>query len=167
MTDTVYIVTEGSYSSYKITRVYLDRDKAYQFVDAYNSTRSGHHEECTVEEYPVGAPAVQIDGKIWEGWWDSSRVEKPGQRASYGDLATPGYFEYFKPVEYTDEWKENFRVEEVWYTGEDPGKATVTGRSHPRANWLTARVIGTSKEHVEKVLQDTAAQVKAERAGIS
>jgi len=167
-THTAFVVTEGSYSDYHIVRVYLDRDEAQAFVDAYNGTLERRwkfvSDEYTLEEWTIGAPRVEMDGPIWEGTWHRQRVEKPGQRS-------PGYFEFFQPVEYSDEWTESFKVYEVWHVGPTPPKAEVTHSSGPHPNsaamGFTAIARGTSKEHVEKALQDTAAQMKAQHAGIA
>ena len=45
---TVYLVTAGSGDTYRIERVYLDRDEAYGFAEAYNGT--GPNEPGQVEE---------------------------------------------------------------------------------------------------------------------
>ena len=157
MSDKVYIVTSGSYSDYTIERVYLDLDEAQRFVDAYNGTLERRYQftcsDYQIEEFTVGAGPVEMDGPIWEGTWRYSQVE-----------------EMFAPREYTGEWRDSFEVHEVWHTGPTPPKAEVTltrgpGSGRPGTGFM-ATVRGTSREHVEKSLQDTAARLKAERAGL-
>jgi hypothetical protein len=155
--QTAYVVTSGHYSDYEVRRVYLDQDEAQRWVDAYNATSPDY--DCQIEEYPIGKPRADYDGPLWRGYWSCNRVEKPGQRSG-------GYFEHFQPVEFIDEWVDRFRIQETWHTGAAPGRARVV-QTNANSNWPSATVEGTSREHVEKVLQDTAAQVKAQRIGIT
>ena len=46
---TVYVVTAGSGDSYRIERVYLDREQAYQFAQDYNGIAPS--EPVHVEEW--------------------------------------------------------------------------------------------------------------------
>ena len=176
MSDKVYIVTSGSYSDYTIERVYLDLDEAQRFVDAYNGTLERRYQftcsDYQIEEFTVGAGPVEMDGPIWEGTWRYSQVEKPSEPDPdfYEKLSGPRYYEMFAPREYTGEWRDSFEVHEVWHTGPTPPKAEVTltrgpGSGRPGTGFM-ATVRGTSRDHVEKSLQDTAARLKAERAGL-
>ena len=56
---TVYVVTAGSGDTYRIERVYLDRDEAYDFAEAYNGTAP--NEPVQVEEWEPGAPRTGRD----------------------------------------------------------------------------------------------------------
>jgi hypothetical protein len=51
---TVYVVTAGSGDTYRIERVYLDRDQADRFAQDYNGIAP--NESVQVEEWQVGAP---------------------------------------------------------------------------------------------------------------
>ena len=51
---TVYVVTAGSGESYRIERVYLDRDQADQFAQDYNGIAPV--EPVQVEAWETGAP---------------------------------------------------------------------------------------------------------------
>jgi hypothetical protein len=148
MNDKVYIVTAGSYSDYAIVRVYLAEADAVTFVNAYNATNPC--DEAAVEEWAVGKPKAEYDGPVWVAQWSlQTRYDIP------------------EPFEHVT-------VYEKWHTGELPPNSRVTTREsgvggtnayydlHP---WVV--VEGLSKEHVEKSLHDTVAQVKAERAGLT
>lgn len=66
---TVYIVTSGEYSDYRINRVYLDRGEAEAHVKFFNSvTRS---EPRRVEEWSVGEPAGKVEGPGWTKYMSS------------------------------------------------------------------------------------------------
>src|ERR1700752_4213975 len=66
--QTVYVITAGSGDSYRIERVYLDRDHAYGFAQDYNGVAPV--EPVQVEEWQDGAPPAAYDGPYWraEGW---------------------------------------------------------------------------------------------------
>ena len=51
---TVYVMTAGSGETYRIERVYLDRDEAYKFAQNYNGIAPV--EPAQVEEWQIGAP---------------------------------------------------------------------------------------------------------------
>ena len=57
---TVYVVTAGSGDTYRIERVYLDRDQAHEFARDYNGTAP--NEPVHVEEWQTGAPRGAYDG---------------------------------------------------------------------------------------------------------
>src|SRR5258707_8320176 len=56
---TVYVVTAGSGESYRIERVYLDREQAYGFAQAYNGIAPV--EPVQVGEWQDGAPLAAYD----------------------------------------------------------------------------------------------------------
>lgn len=149
MTDsqTAYVVTSGSYSGYTVERVYLDRAEAQRFVDAYNNATRG---DCDIEEFPIGQPLEDYDGPCWEAEWIESHYVEPLVPNSYAPFWTT----------------EVLWIKSDWHTGSALPKAAVTWRraTHPPG---MVKVRGTSKGHVEKVLYDTIAQVKAEMAGIA
>ncbi len=171
--DKVYVVTSGSYSDYSIDRVYATKAEAERFVDARKQTYDADYYE--IEEWPLGGPRAEYDDPIWEGVYRLRKVEKPepwtlsdiaGMR---GGFVGYRYTEMFTPREYTGELKESFDYREIWHTGEAPPKAKVhyTSADENSIGVLYAVVRGASREHVEKLLQDTAARMKAERAGLT
>lgn len=135
--QTAYVVTEGSYSDYHIVRVYLDGDEAQRFVDAYNDTLTRRY-KFTCNGYFIEEFTIGGDRAEMDGpIWEGR-------------------------CECTNESVDSFDVHEIWHTGPTPPLAEVT-----YANGLYATVRGTSKEHVEKSLHDTAARLKAEHTGIA
>ena len=65
---TVYVLTAGRGDSYRIERVYLDREEAYGFAQDYNGITP--IESVQVEEWQVGAPPSVYDGPYWRAeWW--------------------------------------------------------------------------------------------------
>ena len=60
---TVYLVTAGSGDTYRVERVYLDRDEAYGFAHDYNGTAP--NDTVQVEEWQTGAPPGAYDGPYW------------------------------------------------------------------------------------------------------
>ena len=65
---TVYVVTAGGGDTYRIERVYLDRDEAYGFVHDYNGIAP--NDTVQVEEWQTGAPPGAYDGPYWRAqWW--------------------------------------------------------------------------------------------------
>ena len=65
---TVYVVTVGSGGTYRVERVYLDRDQTYRFAEAYNGIAP--NEPVQVEEWETGAPPGEYDGPYWRAqWW--------------------------------------------------------------------------------------------------
>lgn len=146
-----YVVTSGSYSSYQIERVYLDKEAAYRFCDNKNRLL-GFDGEYVVEEHQIGAGQAEYDGVGWRAWWRYDMRDDPRE---------PG----FDPRDPRC-WKESEKIDEIWHTG-DPANARVTVRSTERNYTRIVQVIGTSREHVEKVLHDTAAEMKAEALGLT
>jgi len=64
--------------------------------------------------------------------------------------------------------KDSFNYHEIWHTGEMPPKAHVHHTSLDAfQGTIYAVVRGSSREHVEKSLQDTVARLKAGKAGIA
>jgi hypothetical protein len=53
-------VTAGSGDTFRIERVYLDRDDAYRFAQAYNGVAPT--ETVHVEEWETGGPPGDYDG---------------------------------------------------------------------------------------------------------
>ena len=136
---TVYVITAGEYSDYHIMRVYDDEDEAERFVAAWNGLNPGYGNEASIEDWEVGVPAETVEGPGWEGRWSP---ELHGTTKLY---------------------PESFKIRgDVWVSSEENRKAWV----HLRTN-SGVIVHGFSREHVEKVLYDTVAQVKAENAGIA
>lgn len=76
----VYVVTEGSYSSYHIVFVTLDKARADVFVKRYNKT---DYDDYRVEEYDTDVIKLFDDGRklyqVWKRDNDVIRVyeEKP------------------------------------------------------------------------------------------
>ena len=48
---TVYVVTQGDYSSYHIVGVTLERQKAEKWIELYNDNLDRHYEEAQIEEF--------------------------------------------------------------------------------------------------------------------
>src|SRR6478735_5699162 len=80
---TVYVITVGSGDSYRIERVYLDRDQAYGFAQDYNGMAPV--EPVQVEEWQDGAPPSVYDGPYWRAeWWARIPVAKVVRRELAG-----------------------------------------------------------------------------------
>ena len=60
---TVYVVTAGSGDTYRIERVYLDRDQAYKFAQDYNGIAPV--EPVQVEEWGGRGPTGRLRGAEW------------------------------------------------------------------------------------------------------
>jgi hypothetical protein len=174
MSDKVYIVTSGSYSDYRIERVYATQAEADQWVEARSRT---YDADCyEVEEWTLGSPPAAFDGPIWEGEYRMTKVRAPSRpytiadlqelRDGYAFLAQGGVP---RAVDYTGEIKDSFNYREVWHTGGNLTRAQVVSSNiDDRGDYLAyALVRGTSRERVEKSLQDTVARLKAERAGLT
>jgi hypothetical protein len=140
-----YIITTGNYSAYKIVRVYLDKDEAERIVDEHNAHCLAAWDEWKIETYPIGVPD-SFDGLVWEAHWDTTRN---GQEGWY--LAGVGW-----------------AGDHEWFTGEDPGRASVVHRPKTvRREYVSIRVRGTDKDYVNKVLQDEVSVLKAQIEGLS
>jgi hypothetical protein len=72
---TVYLVTARSGEIHRIERVYVDRDEAYGFADAYNGIAP--NEPVHVQEWETGAPPAVYDGPYSRAqWWARVPVSK-------------------------------------------------------------------------------------------
>ena len=79
---TVNVVTAGSGDTYRIERVYLDSDEAYDSIRP--TTASRPVEPVQVEDWQVGAPAVAYDGPYRRAeWW--ARIPASKRRGSLRD----------------------------------------------------------------------------------
>ena len=138
---TVYVVTAGSGDSYRIERVYLDRDEAYGFAQDYNGIAPV--EPVQVEEWQIGAPPAVYDGPYWRAeWW--ARVPVAKRRGA---------------LRHTDEGErfDDFAIRQEWWTGEALPEAKVVRRE--LAGVPRVEVVGLSKEKVEETFWDTITQV--------
>ena len=109
---TVYVVTAGSGETYRIERVYLDRDEAYGFAQDYNGIAPV--EPVQVEEWQTGAPPGAYDGPYWRAeWW--ARVPVSKRRAA---------------LRHTDEGErfDDFAIRQEWWTGDALPEAKVVRR---------------------------------------
>ena len=77
---TVDAITAGSGDTYRIERVYLDRDQAYGFAQDYNEIAPV--EPVQVEKWQSGAPPEAYGGPYWRRaeWWARVPVSKRGDR---------------------------------------------------------------------------------------
>ena len=131
---TVYVVTAGSGDTYRIERVYLDRDEAYGFAPDYNGIAPV--EPMQVEEWQIGAPPGAYDGPYWRAeWW--ARVPVTKRRGA---------------LRHTDEGErfDDFAIRQEWWTGEALPDAKVVRRE--LAGVPRVEVVGLSKEKVEETL---------------
>ena len=72
---TVYVVTAGTGDTYRIERIYLDRDQACGFAETYNGIAP--NEPVQVEDWQTGAPPGAYDGPYWRAqWWARVPVSK-------------------------------------------------------------------------------------------
>ena len=144
----IYVVTAGSGDTYHVERVYLDRDEAYAFADAYNAIVPV--EPVQVEEWQTGAPPGAYDGPYWRAqWW--ARVPVSKRR---GELRNTRDGERF----------DDFDIRQEWWTGDALPDAKVVRREltgTPRVE-----VVGLSREKVEELFWDTITQVRADLAGV-
>ena len=109
---TVYVVTAGSGDSYRIERVYLDREQAYGFAQDYNGIAPV--EPVQVEEWQTGAPPGAYDGPYWRAeWW--ARVPVSKRRGA---------------LRHTDEGErfDDFAIRQEWWTGDALPDAKVVRR---------------------------------------
>jgi hypothetical protein len=143
-----YVVTAGRGDTYRIERVYLDRDAAYGFVKDYNGIAPD--EPVHVEEWEAGAPPGAYDGPYWRAqWW--ARVPVSKRRS-----------ELRRSRE--DERFDDFDIRQEWWTGDSLPDAKVVRRELtgvPRVE-----VAGLSREKVEELFWDTITQVRADLAGV-
>jgi hypothetical protein len=145
---TVYVVTAGSGDTYRIERVYLDRDQAHEFARDYNGMAP--NEPVNVEEWQTGAPPGAYDGPYWRAeWW--ARVPASKRR---GQLRHTREGERF----------DDFDIRQEWWTGEALPEAKVVRRE--LAGVPKVEVVGVSREKVEELFWDTITQVRADLAGV-
>ena len=131
---TVYVMTAGSGETYRIERVYLDRDEAYKFAQNYNGIAPV--EPVQVEEWQIGAPPGAYDGPYWRAeWW--ARVPVSKRRGA---------------LRHTDEGErfDDFAIRQEWWTGDALPDAKVVRRE--LAGVPRVEVVGRSKEKVEETL---------------
>jgi hypothetical protein len=146
---TVFVVTAGSGDTYRIERVYLDRDEAHGFAQEYNGIAPV--EPVQVEEWQDGAPPAAYDGPFWRAeWW--ARVPVAKRRGA---------------SRHTDEGErfDDFYIRREWWTGEALPEAKVVRRE--LAGVPKVEVVGLSKEKVEGLFWDRITQVRADLAGVS
>ena len=137
---TVFVVTAGSGDTYRIERVYLDRDEAHGFAQDYNGIAPV--EPVQVEEWQ--------DGPYWRAeWW--ARVPVAKRRGA---------------LRHTDEGErfDDFAIRREWWTGEALPEAKLVRRE--LAGVPKVEVVGLSKEKVEGLFWDTITQVRADLAGV-
>jgi hypothetical protein len=133
---TVYVVTAGSGDTYRIERVYLDRDQAYEFARDYNGMAP--NEPVNVEEWLTGAPPGVYDGPYWRAeWW--ARVPASKRR---GQLRHTREGERF----------DDFDIRQEWWTGEALPEAKLVRRE--LAGVPKVEVVGLSREKVEELFWD-------------
>jgi hypothetical protein len=145
---TVYVVTAGSSDSYRIERVYLDRDEAYGFAEAYNGMAP--NDRVHVEEWQTGAPPGAYDSPYWRAeWW--ARVPDSKRR---------GQLRHTREVERFDD----FDIRQEWWTGEALPEAKLVRRE--LAGVPKVEGVGLSREKVAQLFWDTITQVSADLAGV-
>jgi len=145
---TVYVVTAGGGDTYRIERVYLDRDAAYGFAQDYNGIAPV--EPVHVEEWQTGDPPATYDGPYWRAeWW--ARLPAAKRRSA---------------LRHTDEGErfDDFAIRQEWWTGEALPEAKLVRREV--AGVPKVEVVGLSKEKVEELFWDTITQVRADLAGV-
>ena len=127
---TVYVVTAGSGDTYRIERVYLDRDEADQFAQDYNGIAPV--EPVHVEEWEPGAPPGAYDGPYWRAqWW--ARVPVSKRRAQLRHTREGERFD-------------DFDIRQEWWTGDALPDAKVVRRE--LAGVPRVEVAGLSREKV-------------------
>jgi hypothetical protein len=145
---TVYVITAGSGDTYRIERVYLERDEAYGFAHDYNGTAP--NETVHVEEWETGSPPGDYDGLYWRAqWW--ARVPVSKRR---------GELRHTRDGERSDD----FEIRQEWWTGDALPDAKVVRRE--LAGIHRVEVVGLSKDKVEELFWDTITQVRADLAGV-
>ena len=127
---TVYVVTAGSGDSYRVERVYLDRDQAYGFAQDYNGIAPV--EPVQVEEWQTGAPPSVYDGPYWRAeWW--ARVPVAKRR---GALRHTDEGERFDDFAIRQEWWTARRCPRPrWCAGNWPGCPGWRWSGCPRRRW--------------------------------
>jgi len=131
---TVYVVTAGSGDTYRVERIYLDPEAAYEFAQDYNGIAPV--EPVQVEEWRTGAPPGGYDGPYWRAeWW--ARVPVSKRRGG---------------LRHTDEGErfDDFTIRQEWWTGDALPDAKEVRRE--LAGVPRVEVVGLSKEKVEEVV---------------
>jgi len=145
---TVFVVTAGGGDTYRIERIYLDREEADRFARDYNGTAPV--ESVQVEEWEAGAPPGAYDGPYWRAqWW--GRVPASKRRAELRHTSDGERFD-------------DFDIRQGWWTGDALPEAKVVRRE--LAGVPKVEVAGLSKERVEELFWDTITQVRADLAGV-
>ncbi len=144
---TVYVITVGSGDSYRIERVYLDRDQAYGFAQDYNGMAPV--EPVQVEEWQDGAPPSVYDG---------ATGARSGGRASRSPSVAVRCGTPTRANDVTTS------IRQEWWTGEALPDAKVVRRE--LAGVPKIEVVGLSKEKVEEIFWDAVTQARAELAGV-
>jgi len=145
---TVYVLTAGSGDTYRIERVYLDRDHADRFAQDFNGIAPV--ERVQVEEWQTDAPPGAYDGPYWRAqWWGRVPVSK--RRAELRRTRDGERFD-------------DFEIRQEWWTGDALPDATVVRRE--LAGVPKVEVVGLLKEKVEELFWDTITQVRADLAGV-
>jgi hypothetical protein len=145
---TVCVVTAGSGDTYRIERVYLDRDQADEFAQHYNGIAPV--EPVQVEEREAGAPPGAYDGPYWRAQcW--ARVPASKRR---GDCGTPVAADAGSAADARQEW----------WTEDALPDAKVVLRE---LAWVAkVEVVGLSKEKVEELFCNAITQLRADLAGV-
>jgi hypothetical protein len=145
---TVYVVTAGKADTYRIERVYLDREQAHRFAQDYNGIAPV--EPVQLEEWDIGAPPGAYDGPYWRAqWW--ARVPVSKRRAELRHTCD-------------DERRDDFDIRQEWWTGDVLPDAKLVRRE--LAGVPKVEVVGLSQEKVEELFWDTITQVRADLAGV-
>ena len=159
--STIYVITTGEYSDYRIVRTYTDGEAAQEFVTAYNAVAGPDtSSQYQIEEYPDGVPdAAEMDGLVWEGSWHRMPDYNTDYRWPPNSQRQPGVGPHC----------ERSTVTQRWHTGPIPGKAEVVQYDLMGNNYEYGDIVirGTSKDHVEKVLRDKITQAHATILGIT
>lgn len=170
-----FVVVEPSYENSNLERVYLNREEAEAFVDAYQAGCGGYLE---IEEVPLGTPRG-FDGPVYECTWYTRRKQQNERQLIFvtedglttvvpSAVPTQSGFRYFEmfapswanvecPVKYEEPpvWIDSFHTRTEWHTGDTPPEAEVTTRSDRQI-----RVRGSSKEAVEQLAREAAREAK-------
>jgi hypothetical protein len=108
----VYVVTAGSGDTYRIERVYLDRDHAHGFAQDYNGIAPV--EPVQLENWETGAPPGAYDGPYRRAeWW--ARVPVSKRRAALRHTRD-------------GERRDDFDIRQEWWTGDALPEAKVVRR---------------------------------------
>ena len=83
MTDSVYIVTAGSYDDYRIAAVFQNKRDAEQFAHDYDAS-----ERADVEEWPLlGALAeAPVKARVYRAWAELEKTGRVTVRGNYESM---------------------------------------------------------------------------------